>query len=221
VEESPYDWVCFVDDDARVHTDFLKRMWYVRDHFAFDGYGGMFYPWYKKPKPRWLSAEFGKKNKTLESTGAMKPGQTVAGGICAFNKQKLMAAGGFPENVGMRGQTVGYGEEDVLQQRMWQQGCVIGFDPEWKMDHLVADYKYSPWWHLRRSFAKGRDYQAASGGVPFAKKILLTTKAVVLIPCLFVRNLKYFISRKTYYPENYLLDSLRMPFRILGRVIAR
>ncbi len=217
IDEAEYEWVCYVDDDAKVYADFVERMFYVIENFNFDVFGGMFYPWYRTPKPAWLPDDFGQLNLARQTTGPLPYGKTVAGGIAAYKKIKLIEAGKFPVDIGMRGSTVGYGEEDYVIRQMWKNGCIVGFDPFWKMDHLVAEYKYTLKWQLKRSFAKGRDAQIKSGQLSLTKKVKLLTKACLTIPYLFILNLPLFL-RPKYYFENYVLDSLRYSLRIFGKI---
>ena len=217
VKESNYEWVVFVDDDGKPHPDFIERVFHVINHFDFDVFGGMFYPWHRSKKPKWMSNDFGQMNLLRSSTGPLQYGQTVAGGIAAYKKNKLEEAGLFPTDIGMRGFTVGYGEEDYVIKKMWKNGCKVGFDPHWKMDHLVAEYKYTLIWQLTRSFAKGRDAQIILGSLSFFKKLVLCVKAFVCIPYLFVINLRYFLSTG-YYFQNYILDSLRYSVRLAGKI---
>lgn len=217
IDEAEYEWVCYVDDDAKVHTDFVQRMFYVIENYNFDVFGGMFYPWYHKPKPAWLPDDFGQLNLVRQTTGPLPYGKTVAGGIAAYKKVKLIEAGKFPVDIGMRGSTVGYGEEDYVIRQMWKNGSIVGFDPFWKMDHLVAEYKYTLKWHLKKSFAKGRDAQLKARQLNLLQKIMIVVKALATIPYLFIKNSFFFFSKK-YYRENYILDSLRYCFRIFGKI---
>jgi len=177
----------------------------------------MFYPWYRKPKPDWLPNEFGTLRILRNSTGALKFGQSIAGGISAFKKEKLIEAGCFPTEIGMRGNTVGYGEEDFVVKKMWANGCIIGFDPHWKMDHLVAEYKFTLYWQLKRSFAKGRDAQLTKCALKFNEKIWILLRAVFILPYLFIVNTKWFFKKK-YYLQNYILDSMRHSVRLFGKI---
>ncbi|MBS4066441.1 MAG: glycosyltransferase family 2 protein [Chitinophagaceae bacterium] len=217
VTEAKYNWVAYVDDDAKVHPDFVAQMYHVIHHYKFDVFGGVFYPWYRSPKPAWLPDDFGKLNMVRSSTGPLRYGQTVAGGIAAYKKDKLIEAGLFPVDIGMRGNIVGYGEEDFIIRKMWQNGCIVGFAPDWKMDHLVAEYKYSLKWHFKRSFAKGRDAQTKAGSLNTLQKLILIGKAVVIVPYLFLRNLAFF-KKAGYYYQNYVLDSLRHSLKLFGKV---
>ncbi len=219
VAESKYDWVCFMDDDAKAHADFVRVMLQTIDAGMFDGFGGMFYPWYRTPKPKWLSDQFGKMPLLRADLGVLKSNDYAAGGICAFDKSKLLECGGFPPELGMRGNVVGYGEENYLQDKMREKGYVIGFEPAWKMDHLVAEYKYTLKWQWRRFVGKGRDKQLSKG-----KKLSLFEKSYLLIRAtavaLFysIKLLPKFLFRKSYYIQNYYLDVMTYPGLVWGRV---
>jgi glycosyltransferase involved in cell wall biosynthesis len=219
VETSKYDWVCFMDDDALAHADFNEVMMETIKNNLFDGFGGMFYPWYRTPKPKWLSPIFGQMPMLRNDIGPLPNNQHVAGGICAFKKQHLLKAGGFPPDIGMRGNIVGYGEENYLQDKMRANGDVIGFVPNWKMDHLVAEYKYTLNWQLKRFIGKGRDKQLASGKkLSFIKKILLSFRAIAVLFFYCFKLLPKVLFNKNYYFQNYILDVLNYPCITLGKI---
>jgi glycosyltransferase involved in cell wall biosynthesis len=217
IQESKFDWICYLDDDAIAHHDFLNRLFYVVEKFQFDAVGGMFFPYHEKEKPRWMSSEYGKLVMPRTTIGILKYGQTVAGGICAFKKSKLIEAGQFPTAIGMRGNVIGYGEEDYVIRQMWKNGCTIGFDPEWKIDHLVAEYKYSLVWQLKRSFAKGRDAQLLIGSFNLLKKIRLIVRIIIILLYLPLKN-SFKLLKKGYYFENFILDNFSHALRLSGKI---
>jgi hypothetical protein len=85
------------------------------------------------------------------------------------------------------------------------------------MDHLVAEYKYTILWQLKRSFAKGRDEQLIKGKLKYTVKIYLLIVALLTIPYLFILNAKYLFSKKIFI-ENYILDSMRYSIRLIGKI---
>jgi len=219
VAEARYDWVCFMDDDAKAHTNFNRILMQTIEANLFDGFGGMFYPWYRTPKPKWLSDQFGKMPLLRNDRGVLKQNDYAAGGICAFNKEKLLACGGFPPELGMRGNVVGYGEENYLQDKMREKGYVIGFEPEWKMDHLVAEYKYTLHWQWRRFVGKGRDKQLSKGvklSILHKTYFLLRATAVALFYAL--KLFPKWVFDKSYYRQNYFLEVMTYPGLVWGRI---
>jgi len=219
VEVSTYNWVCFMDDDALAHADFNQVMMETINKNIFDGFGGMFYPWYRTPKPKWLSPIFGQMPLLRNDIGPLPSNQHVAGGICAFKKERLIKAGAFPPDIGMRGNVVGYGEENYLQDKMRENGDIIGFVPNWKMDHLVAEYKYTLKWQLKRFIGKGRDKQLSTGKkLNPIQKLILSSRAIAVLILYSFKLLPKLFFNKNYYFQNYIIEVLNYPSITYGKL---
>ena len=217
-QKSIFDWVCYMDDDAKANDDFVEQMFLTRDKNRFDAFGGMFYPWYYSPQPKWLPSEVGTMHQFSKETIILNKDQYVAGGICAFNKEILFKAGSFPLDIGMRGDIVGYGEENFLQIKIRKIGGVIGFNPSWFMFHLVAPYKYSLKWNLVRFYSKGRDSNAYLEPLSFSKKMILAFRFITVPPYQLILNSPKLLLNKNYFWQNWVLDSFKYSFRIYGRI---
>lgn len=215
-----FDWICYMDDDAKAHPDFIEKLLQNINSNKYDGFGGMFYPWYLQPKPQWLPEVFGRMNLLRDDAGPLPNGTHVAGGISAFKKALVLQVGGFPENIGMRGNTIGYGEENEMQQRMQDAGAIIGFDPDWKMDHLVADYKMKTQWHLQRAFAKGRDSMLNQAPATFLQKVIWRVKAILMPPYLWLKLFPKLLLDKQYYRQNFWIDSMSYSHKLFGKLSA-
>jgi glycosyltransferase involved in cell wall biosynthesis len=213
-----FDWVCYMDDDAKANDDFVEIMFSTRENNSFDAFGGMFYPWYYSPQPKWLPKEVGTMNQYSKDTIILKNNQYVAGGICAFRKNILEEAGGFPTHIGMRGNVVGYGEENYLQIKIRELGGVIGFNPKWFMYHLVAPYKYTLKWNLIRFYSKGRDSNAYLEPLSFSKKIVLAFRLLLVPPYQLILNTPKLLFNKNYLWQHWILDSFKYSLRMFGRL---
>jgi len=218
---SNFDWVCYMDDDAKANTDFVEVMFYTRENYSFDAFGGMFYPWYISPQPKWLPKEVGTMQEFSKETIVLNKGQFIAGGICAFNKELLFKAGAFPIDVGMRGDIIGYGEENYLQLKIRELGGIIGFNSNWIIYHLVATYKYSLKWNLVRFYSKGRDSNAYLEPLSFLKKIILSFRVILVPPYLLILNTPQMLFNKNYFWQNWVLDSFKYSLRIYGRISSK
>ena len=213
--EARTEWVGYVDDDAKVHSNFIERALWMIDQFNFDCFGGRFFPWYLEPKPRWLSDDFGLFPKLREEPGELTMTQHVAGGIAIFRRSALERVKGFPVNLGMNGSEIGYGEENWTQDEMRKLGFRIGFDPELKMDHLVASYKYTLAWQLRRMYAKGQTERRMSPQKAKPGQFVLLVRAIVFTGYSLLINLMKF-TRKDYYWQNYILESFGYMYKVIG-----
>jgi glucosyl-dolichyl phosphate glucuronosyltransferase len=220
-EKSNFDWVCYMDDDAKANTDFVEVMFSTRENYSFDAFGGMFYPWYYSPQPKWLPDEVGTMHQYSKETIVLNKDKYVAGGICAFNKELLFSAGAFPVDIGMRGDIVGYGEENFLQINIRKNGGVIGFNPNWFMYHLVAPYKYSLKWNLLRFYSKGRDSNAYLPPIVSVNKIIIGLRIIIVPIYLLIRNLPKMLLNKNYLWQNWVLESFKYSLRMFGRVTSK
>jgi len=87
------------------------------------------------------------------------------------------------------------------------------------MDHLVAEYKYTLKWQLKRFIGKGRDKQLSSGKkIPSLQKILLSLRAIAVLFFYCFKLLPMVLFNKNYYFQNYLLDVLNYPSMIFGKL---
>jgi glycosyltransferase involved in cell wall biosynthesis len=221
VKSSSYAWICFLDDDAMVFDSFIDRLFYNIVSSDCDAFGGVFYPWYQTKKPKWLSVNFGKMYMHRMDRGTIQGDRYLAGGICCIKKEWLIRVGGFPENIGMRGDTIGYGEENVVQDVMRKMGAKIFFDPEWQMNHLVANYKLHVNWHLKRSYAKGRDFALSNQLISFQTKCKWILKAFLYPVYIAFKNWPYLLIKRNYYFQNYFLDVFTFSFNVAGKIFSR
>lgn len=213
-----FPYLAFIDDDGKIRPDFLSVFENVIRQHDFDCFGGWFIPWYRTPKPNWLPDDIGTYPKWRNDTGTTKPGQDIPGGILIIKKDALALCGGFPVDSGMRGEVVGYGEENIVQQKLRDMGKTIGFCPEMVLEHLVAEYKYELVWHFRRQFGMSRDKQVLRGYLSKTEIVKGILKVIVYPIPLLVYNFRKFFIRKKYYWQNWVLDSLTYPVRTLGSV---
>lgn len=154
-KEANAHWISYLDDDARVFDNYVQRINYVIVNYNFDCFGGIFLPWYKYGKPKWLPDDLVTKKRNLEDIGILKEGY-VPGSVIVLKKSILEHVGGFLPSLGMNGSKISYGEDGFLVRKIRKEGFVIGFDPWLKVEHLVNIYKLTPWWYVKSEYAKGR-----------------------------------------------------------------
>ena len=212
------DWIIYLDDDTRVPRDFIEKALFTINHFSFDCFGGTYLPWFKYPRPRWFRDEYASNGRLLPETGVLEKGY-ASGGIVAFNRARLKQLGGFPTSLGMTGKRVAYGEENYVQKRLRESGGMIGFNPDWTVDHLVAEYKLNPWWFVRSKYAVGRDSVHAYGlnwSFP-----LLVKKALGAVFYLVVDLLRELpkLSRKDHYVQNIIVEVFGIFSWKVGQVV--
>lgn len=219
IVNSKYEYLVYLDDDGFVQDDFLSQVYNVILTFGFVFFGGWFRPFYLNNKPGWIHKDFGSYPRFLDEIGVLPVGKDIPGGIMVIKKDVLKVIGGFPEFLGMRGDSLGYGEENYVQDRIRELGYSIGFVPSMILDHFVPSYKQKVSWHLMRFYSLGRDKSILKNFWNFNFFIILLTKSLIYPIPLFLFNFKKLILLDEYYFENWILDSLEYPLRFLGSSI--
>lgn len=211
------DWLIFLDDDAKVPVDFVKKAIFNINNYSFSCFGGVYIPWYKYGKPEWYKDQLASNSNKLIKFGALEK-DYLSGGIMAIKKQLLMKYNGFSTDIGMKGKNVAYGEETLLQIKLRKDGIELGYDPNWIMYHLVGKYKLTPWWFLISSYKSGKDFWIIYDKRP---TLFIIIKYIFRsLKFLFINLFKYVprIFQKEYYIQNLIIDSLT-PFVIkIGQI---
>ena len=135
-----------------------------------------------------------------------------------IKKAVLTELGGFDPNFGMTGNKIGYGEETEFQIRMRKAGYTIGLNKAIQIDHLVAKYKLSVWWHLRAAWKN----QIASTSLGANKKqypFWLTLKRIIVASIKRLRFAKN-LTKKNYYWQNFVFDYSEPIIRLCASVYA-
>ncbi len=150
-------WVGYLDDDAKVDPHFIERALWIIEQYGYVCFGGRYLPWYRYGRKKWVRDEWFTKERLLEKMGELKDG-FLSGGVFFIKRNTLESAGGFRPNLGMKGPSVGYGEEEALQIQLRRQGIPIHFDPELIIHHCVMPHKLQMKWHFKSAYAKGKSW---------------------------------------------------------------
>ena len=151
----------YLDDDARPRPDWLATL-----HEAFDApevmcAGGRIVLAFDRPPPAWLSEPLHAALSAYDLGGApmaVRYGKATYpfGANIAFRVAQARAAGGFSEEIGMRGYRHQLlHEETDLCYRLEQAGGVIRYLPAAVVDHHIVAERLSPRWMLRRYYHTG------------------------------------------------------------------
>ena len=211
------DWIVYLDDDAKVPNDFIKKAINNINNYNYQCFGGVYLPWYKYGKPNWFIDKYASNKGKLSEFNTLNK-DFISGGIMAIKKSILNKFGGFPTNLGMSGNQIAYGEETLLQIRMRNAGIEIGYDPNWVIYHLVNRYKLSPWWFIKSGFASGHDaWLTYEEHVSFKKILIYFFRSIKLF---FVNIFKYTpkLSGKNYKWQNWLIDVLKPTIIKFGQI---
>ncbi|MEO1258408.1 MAG: glycosyltransferase [Bacteroidota bacterium] len=211
------EWLIYIDDDAKLYPDYLKRILWAIENFDFDCFGGMYYAWYPYGKPKWIDKNFGNKISLRNSIGAIES-PFLSGGNFAIKKAVLTNVGGFNDGYGMKGHEIRYGEEGVLQKKLLELGYKLGFDPELKVEHAVLPHKLKFSWHLKSWFAHGRDGQRSTKKFKWWELIFYSARSIIGMIYKLPFALVKFLFNKEYYWQNLVWDVVSPVCFRLGQI---
>ena len=155
MQKATFDWIVYVDDDAKAHTDLIEIAGNTIQNENFDCFGGIYNAWYKYGKPSWIENNFGSNRDRMPKSTCILDTKCFSAGVCAFSRNLLKSVGGFPTDLGPKGNDMAYGEENYVQIKAREQGFTVGFVPEFQIDHVVRKEKLQKSWHYQDAYLKG------------------------------------------------------------------
>ena len=157
LQEADSNWVAFLDDDAMARSDWVERIFNMIGNHPFDAFGGIYLPWYRDGKASWYLDSYATDRTWMpyDEISELKE-RCFSGGNAVFRREAALAAGGFPTELGMQGDQLGYGEENTLQYALRRMGYRTGIDPEMNIDHLVPLHKQTLTFFLQRRCTEGK-----------------------------------------------------------------
>ncbi|MBP7183953.1 MAG: glycosyltransferase family 2 protein [Saprospiraceae bacterium] len=212
------EWIVYIDDDAKVFTDFTDQLQILFDNPKIEAFGGVDIPWYLYGKPIWMKdkyVQYTYKYKYKTPTILNKNEYAIIG-IMGLKRSLMEKVGLFSTSLGMSGGKIAYGEEDEIQNRIRSFGSDIWFIPTLKIWHVVMPIKFNVDFYFKSGFALGRDKVKMEQIKPnffYLVAVLIIAKLQLLVG-LFIYTPQ--LLSKDYYLENWLIDVFRKPTKRIG-----
>ena len=156
-QEARGAYVAYVDDDCKVPEGWLAAAAAIIDQFRPTVFGGPYFAFFNTPKPYWYKPSYGS-HEPFDSADFIDTLHDLHGGNLFVQRGKLVAVNGFDPDFGMTGNTLAYGEENELLERIRKQfpASTFYYDPALFVYHLVRPEKLS-WRRLAEErFKSGR-----------------------------------------------------------------
>jgi glycosyltransferase involved in cell wall biosynthesis len=159
-QEASGQYIVYTDDDCRLPEDWLFKAANIIKKERYELFGGPYFPYYENQKPSWYKDTYGSSTKWLPSEPGLLKKNYLTGGNMFVRKDILETHGGFPVNFGMRGNSLGYGEDTHFQRLLSEKDTRIRihYDPDLFVYHLVSENKLTPFWTLKRQIKQGADH---------------------------------------------------------------
>lgn len=203
LQESNSEWVAYLDDDAKANSNWVARIFMITETTNFDAFGGPYLPWYRDGRVDWYRDEYGTNLTWMpyKEVSELASG-CFSGGNAIYRRNAALTAGGFPTSFGMRGDALGYGEENILQHSLRKSGYRLGFDPHLIIHHLVPMKKQTLDWFRRRKIIEGREYVRLHGISRSTRTILSHAMAFAWIDLRNIGKAMWRFASRDYRLEN-------------------
>jgi GT2 family glycosyltransferase len=211
-------WVVYLDDDTIVSENFLGRLTLLSTSKQYDIVGGAYEPWYHYGRPKWFMDQYVNYKLPYQDLSLIKKIEYVSGCIMMVRKEVFDQIGFFHDHLGMKGDSIGYGEETEFQFRAREQGLIVGYDPKLIVKHIVRPQKLKVSWFLNAAFAAGRDQVFAKESPPTYAKLLV--EALIALSLLLLTGVlnSFKLFRSSYYAENWIIDVLKKFSKRIGYI---
>ena len=219
IEEAAAPAVIFLDDDGIPYPDWAEKFMEAFERFPEAAIiGGESEPIFESERPAWLDDDL------LQSYSCglyysddyhfLKGKQWLVECNLGYRVAPLLAAGGFPENLGRKGNLLLSGEGSVNEVIVSRGGQML-YTPFARIRHLVPDGRLTTKWLAQRRFWGGvtssvvDDYlRAEPGGAEPWRDLLLPSKV------------KEWESLVNLEPDEHLKHNLRRIYH-LGYLLAK
>lgn len=164
-------YVAYLDDDCRVPPGWLSVAQELIERRAPVEFGGPIRGVRDGRPPRWWRSAYEAEHSHVyaPAEGFLPAHQEIFGGNLFLERSAVAAVGGFDPRLGMRGGSLGYGEEWDLHRRLLaaRPGHRAYYQPRLAVEHLVRGEKLTLAWRFREQFSRGRDtHLIGCGGAP-------------------------------------------------------
>jgi glycosyltransferase involved in cell wall biosynthesis len=216
------DYLCYIDDDARLSSKYLETLLEVLKVHMPDICGGPYYPFYLDRKPVWFIDKYGSSS-LGDNAKYLNQKEFLNGGNIVFKRSLLCELGWFNTSLGMLGSKIWYGEETRLMIDAWNANpnLKVYYEPNLYVYHLVPAWKMRIFNIMRISFQMGKaqvyfwipesEHSIARQDAPFSLILGLAYLIFKLFQGIFFRS-------HCRYPflQNYIVEEVAKSVSSLG-----
>jgi len=203
-------FIFYLDDDAQASANLLESISKNINNYDLDIFTGPIYPFYLKEKPVWFKDSYEIRTMGTDTLKLEKGKENVWGSNFGIKKELLDKTSGFDENMGMKAETISYGEEhQILEEiKKIKQDLIVYYFPNSFVYHYVPQNKIKLSYFIEKYFKTGYFGMLVwKEKKSFSKNIfeiyLILRIPLLVIYCFLFRNKK----RYPYY-QNYLIENV-------------
>jgi glycosyltransferase involved in cell wall biosynthesis len=164
------EWLCFIDDDAIAHKDFVQHIiQHINDQPFAQGFGGRIIPRYIPNEPKWMSYYVSSMVGNFDYSPiacAFKNGKYPLESNMIVSKKVFDQVGGFNTQLpGVVGTVRIGGEGKDLFYKIMDLGHTIYYDPTIIVEHVVETKKLTSEYMYRVASGMGRGERARTKAI--------------------------------------------------------
>ncbi|MFM2476541.1 glycosyltransferase family 2 protein [Celerinatantimonas sp. MCCC 1A17872] len=209
-KEASGDWVAYIDDDGFVNSDFVFLANMTISEYDFDMFGGVVIDVFERKKPNWLNFPLYPRLGESSVEGIIKLEKNTIFGCIMCIRKSLVLSYKFDNSLGMKGNKIGFSEESEFQNRIRNDGYVVGQNPILVLNHTVMPSKYKIFWHIKSQFYLGQNYWIKEHRIPNIIFDILfgPFKIIGLLLLKSIYSLTKIV-KKDFHLGNYILNILQ------------
>lgn len=182
------DYIAYLDDDTVASPYWLENLNIGIKQCSPDVFCGPIFPLLNKPKPKWFNEEFELANQFGNEDCKLSKGIYLVGANFGITKTIFDLVGGFSPKLGMKSDTLGYGEETLFVRKAWElkNNLNVVYFHDVSVLHEIRSQKLKLTFYLKSAFIHARD--SAKIQSPNLKKSRYFTRFVLYITLLFLTS---------------------------------
>ena len=211
------DWLCFIDDDAIAHKDFVKNIIkHILDQPFVLGFGGRIIPRYIPKEPKWMSYYVSSMVGNFDyapTACAFKNGKYPLESNMIVSKKVFDQVGGFNVQLpGVVGTVRIGGEGKELFYKILDLGHTIYYDPSIIVEHVVEVKKLTKEYMYRVASGMGRGERARTKAISNKAFSLKIVEYFFKLGAAIILGIKYALEghpAKTWPIIKFRIDTLK------------
>jgi len=207
LKEAASPWVLYFDDDTIIPPGLIDDFLTYLPSVSGAAFGGRFKHWYLQPPADWLVQQQGVGSFPGPATkfGILPAGEYLIGCFFGVKVDTVLSLGGFDPELGMKGQEVGWADEEELQHRLREHNYQIFYAPDLVIEHLVQPWKCSLLGQLRFAYSHGKKSWANKHVVGYGFMGLLRDFLRITFVVLPVTLARWAVKHREWYWQNAFL----------------
>jgi glycosyltransferase involved in cell wall biosynthesis len=212
-----YDWLCFIDDDAIAHKDFVQNIIkHINDQPFVHGFGGRIIPRYIPAEPKWMSYYVASMVGNFDYSPiacAFKNGKYPLESNMIVSKKIFDQVGGFNTQLpGVVGTVRIGGEGKDLFYKILQLGHTIYYDPSIIVEHVVETKKLTSEYMYRVASGIGRGERTRTKAISNKAFVSKIVEYLLKFVASIILGIKYALEgnpAKTWPIIQFRIDTLK------------